>query len=47
MVRFWLRDDQFERIEVMLPASGAPRAHASDDRLFVSVLWIARNSSPA
>lgn len=48
MVRFWLRDDQFERIEAMLPGKrGDPGRTATDNRLFVeAVLWIARTGSP-
>lgn len=48
MVRFWLRDDQFERIEAMLPGKRSdPGRTAADNRLFVeAVLWIARTGSP-
>lgn len=48
MVRFWLRDDQFERIEGMLPGKlGDPGKTAANNRLFVeAVLWIARTGSP-
>ena len=48
MVRFWLRDDQFERIEAMLPGKRCdPGRTAADNRLFVeAVLWIARTGSP-
>ena len=48
MVRFWLRGDQFERIEAMLPGKQSdPGRTAADNRLFVeAVLWIARTGSP-
>jgi transposase len=48
MVRFCLRDDQFERIEGMLPGKlGDPGKSAANNRLFVeAVLWIARTGSP-
>jgi transposase len=48
MVRFWLRDDQFERIEAMLPGKRSdPGRTAADNRLFVeAVLWIACTGSP-
>ena len=47
MVRFWLRDDQFERIEAMLPGKRSdPGRTATDNRLFVeAVLWIARTGN--
>ena len=36
MVRHWLRDDQFERIEAMLPGKRSdPGRTAEDNRLFV------------
>lgn len=39
MVRFWLRDDQFERIEVMLPGKRCdPGRTATDNRLFVEAV---------
>lgn len=48
MVRYWLRDDQFERIAALLPGkSGDPGRTGRDNRLFVeAVLWIARTGSP-
>ena len=48
MLSFWLRDDQFERIEAMLPGKRSdPGRSATDNRLFVeAVLWIARTGSP-
>ena len=48
MLRFWLRDDQFERLEAMLPGKRSdPGRSATDNRLFVeAVLWIARTGSP-
>ena len=48
MVRCWLRGDQFERIEAMLPGKQSdPGRTAADNRLFVeAVLWIARTGSP-
>lgn len=47
-MRFWLRDDQFERIEGMLPGKlGDPGKTAANNRLFIeAVLWIARTGSP-
>ena len=48
MARMWLRQDQWERIEALLPgkASDAGRTGA-DNRLFVeAVLWMARTGSP-
>ena len=44
----WLRDDQFERIALLLPGkSGDPGRTAADNRLFVeAVLWIARTGTP-
>ena len=43
-----LRDDQWERIEHLLPGKAAdPGATAKDNRLFLeAVLWIARTGSP-
>jgi transposase len=48
MVRKILRDDQWERIEQMLPGKKSDRGcTAADNRLFVeAVLWIARTGSP-
>lgn len=48
MARFWLRDDQFERIDALLPGKRSdPGRTAANNRLFVeSVLWIARTGSP-
>ena len=48
MARFWLRDDQFERIEALLPGKrNDPGRTAANNRLFVeAVLWIARTGSP-
>jgi len=47
MVRFWLRDDQFDRIEALLPGKRSdPGRTAANNRLFVeAVLWIARTGS--
>ncbi|GHT96386.1 hypothetical protein AGMMS49545_21210 [Betaproteobacteria bacterium] len=44
MVRMRLRDDQFERIEAMLPGKVSdPGKTAADNRMFVeAALWIAR-----
>lgn len=48
MVRKWLRDDSWERIEPMLPGkAGDPGRSGSDNRLFVeAVLWVARTGCP-
>ena len=48
MVRYWLRDDQYERIASFLPGKkGDPGRTGKDNRLFVeAVLWIARTGSP-
>ncbi len=48
MVRYWLRDDQYERIADLLPGKlSDPGRTARDNRLFVeAVLWIARTGSP-
>ncbi len=48
MARVWLRDDQFERIEALLPGKVSdPGCTAANNRLFVeAVLWIARTGSP-
>lgn len=48
MARMWLRDDQWARIEGMLPGKVGDRGRsAEDNRRFVeAVLWIARTGSP-
>lgn len=48
MPRKLLRDDQWERIQDLLPGKvGDPGATGKDNRLFVeAVLWIARTGSP-
>ncbi len=48
MIRFALRDDQWARIEGMLPGKkGDPGGTARDNRLFVeAVLWISRTGAP-
>jgi len=48
MVRYWLRDDQFDRIAALLPGKkGDPGRTGKDNRLFVeAVLWIARTGCP-
>lgn len=48
MPRKLLRDDQWERIEGLLPGKVSdPGATGKDNRLFVeAVLWIARTGSP-
>lgn len=48
MVRKWLRDDQWERIEAMVPGKvGDAGRSGSDNRLFVeAVLWVARTGCP-
>ena len=48
MDRKMLRDDQWERIEPLLPGKATdPGCTAKDNRLFVeSVLWIMRTGSP-
>ena len=48
MVRKILRDDQWERIEYLLPGKKSDRGQtAADNRLFVeAVLWVARTGSP-
>lgn len=48
MVRRWLRDDQWQRLEPMLPGkAGDPGRTGENNRLFVeAVLWIARTGSP-
>lgn len=48
MTRMMLRDDQWERIEHLLPGKASDRGvTAKDNRLFVeAVLWIARTGAP-
>ena len=48
MVRRWLRDDQWQRLEPMLPGKAPdPGRTGGDNRLFIeAVLWIARTGSP-
>ena len=48
MRRFEINDDQFRRIEHLLPGKpGDPGATAKDNRLFLeAVLWIARTGAP-
>ena len=48
MTRRILRDDQWKRIEQMLPGkSSDPGRTGADNRLFVeAVLWVARTGSP-
>ena len=48
MVRRWLRDDQWQRLEPMLPGkAGDPGRAGEDNRQFIeAVLWIARTGSP-
>ncbi len=48
MPRKLLRDDQWERIQGLLPGKvGDPGATGKDNRLFVeAVLWVARTGSP-
>ena len=48
MERKLLRDDQWERIQGILPGKASdPGATAKDNRLFVeAVLWIARTGAP-
>lgn len=48
MVRRWLRDDQWQRLEPMLPGkAGDPGRTGENNRLFMeAVLWIARTGSP-
>ncbi len=43
MLRRWLRDDQWQRLEPMLPGQASdPVRTAEDNRLFIdAVLWIA------
>ena len=48
MVRLWLRDDQWKRLESMLPGkAGDPGRTGEDNRRFIeAVLWVARTGSP-
>ena len=48
MVRRWLRDDQWRRLESMLPGkAGDPGRTGADNRQFIeAVLWIARTGRP-
>ena len=48
MVRKWLRNDQWTRIEPMFPGKASdPGRSGRDNRLFVeAVLWVARTGSP-
>ena len=48
MIRKMLRDDQWERIEQLLPGkAGDPGCTAKDNRRFVeAVLWLMRTGSP-
>ncbi len=48
MTRTVLRDDQWERIEALLPGkAGDCGVTATDNRKFIeAVLWIARTGSP-
>ena len=48
MARLNLRDDQWERIEGMLPGKASdPGRTGADNRLFVeAVLWMARSGAP-
>jgi transposase len=48
MTRLILRDDQYRRIEAMLPGkAGDVGVTAKDNRLFVeAVLWVARTGAP-
>ena len=48
MVRRWLRNDQWQRLEPMLPGKAAdPGRSGENNRLFIeAVLWIARTGSP-
>jgi transposase len=48
MPRMNLRDDQWERIEHLLPGKAGDRGYtAADNRLFVdAVLWLARSGAP-
>ena len=48
MVRRWLRDEQWQRLESMLPGKvDDPGRTGADNRVFVeAVLWVARTGSP-
>ncbi|WP_408636756.1 IS5 family transposase [Pseudomonas aestuarii] len=48
MCRYWLHDDQWERIKELLPGKPSDRGvTARDNRRFIeAVLWIARTGSP-
>ena len=48
MRRFELSDEQWERVEVLLPGRpGSPGRSGDDNRLFLdAVLWIARTGAP-
>jgi len=48
MVRRWLRDDQWLRLEPMLPGKVSDPGRSGDNnRLFIeAVLWVARTGSP-
>ena len=48
MVRRWLRNDQWHRLESMLPGKTDDPGHSGEDnRQFIeAVLWIARTGSP-
>jgi transposase len=49
MVRDWLKEGRFERIDSLLPGKrGDPGRTAGNNRLFVdeAVLWIARTGTP-
>jgi len=48
MVRRWLRQDQWERLEPMLPGKASdPGRTGEDNRGFMeAVLWVARTGSP-
>ena len=48
MARMQLRQDQWERIEGLLPGkTGDPGRHGENNRLFIeAVLWMARTGSP-
>ncbi|MGR1217455.1 IS5 family transposase [Metapseudomonas otitidis] len=48
MCRYWLRDDQWQRIKELLPGKSSDRGvTARDNQRFVeAVLWIARTGSP-
>ena len=47
MVRRWLREDQWQRLEPMLPGKvGDPGRSGENNRLFIeAVLWVARTGS--